>query len=201
MRVYSHFAVDSLANSYIVGERECGDAIVIDPAVFEETMLEFVEENGYFVRTILLTHCDETHLAGLVSILRIYEGASIYARVESVLGIPASEVVDGSTISTCGTNVEVIALPGHGRDSVAYRLGGFLFTGCALSAGETGAVPNPYAKANLLDDIQQRIFSLPDQTVVFPFYGPPTTVGVERSSLPMQSPPELRTPTDLATPP
>lgn len=188
MRVFSHYAVDSLANSYIIGKIDGNDAIVIDPAVFDETMLEMIEHNGYFVRSILLTHSAENHLGGLRSILRIYDSPTIYAGVPRVLDMATTEVEDGMSIDICGMNVGVVALPGHGRDSVAYRVNGFLFTGIALTAGETGAVPNRYAKAILLADVQDRIFTLPDETVLFPFYGPPTTIGVERYSIAMENP-------------
>jgi len=72
-----------------------------------------------------------------------------------------------------------------GRDSVAYLVGGFLFTGIALTAGEYGKVANPYARAILLQQIRERVFSLPTETVILPFYGPPSTVAAEEATLPM----------------
>ena len=94
-------------------------------------------------------------------------------------------------MDACGTTVEVIGLPGQGRDCIAYLVGGFLFCGTALSAGEFGSVSNPYAKAILITSIAESVLSLPPETVILPFYGPPTTVAVERRSLPTEDPTEL----------
>lgn len=185
MRLFSHFSFDTLSNTYVVGPDGGGDALLVDPASFDVPLLEIVEGHGYYVRHVLLTHYDESHLAGLRTLRRIYD-CSVYAAHATVLGELAITVSHGDRFSLCCGPIEVITLPGHSSDSVAYFTNGLLFTGTAMSAAEYGSVGNPYAKAILLANIRERVLTLPDETVVFPFYGPPSTVLVEKDTFPTQ---------------
>ena len=187
MRVYSHFAVNTLSNTYLVG-LPSRRAILIDPGAFDGELLELIEHHSYTVTCILLTHSDEQHLAGLRTIMRVYSDVRICAAMPGVMDLTAIPVTAGEAMDVCGSTVDVIGLPGYGRDCIAYLIGGFLFCGLALSAGELGSVSNPYAKALLMENIAESIFTLPDETVILPFYGPPTTVGVERQTLPTEDP-------------
>lgn len=190
MRLYSLFSVETLSNTYLIGPDDGGDAILFDPASFDVSMLELVEGFGYYVRSVLLTHVDESHLAGLRTLRRIYD-CTVYAAHANVLDAPVVSVSDGDHLELCNDPVRVITLPGHGSDSVAYYTGGFLFTGNAMSAGEYGPVLNPYAKALLFANIRDRILTLPDATVLLPFTGPPSTVELEKQTFPMQDPTKL----------
>lgn len=187
MRLYSYFSFDTLSNSYLIGPEDGGDAVLFDPATFDVPLLELVESQGYYIRSVVLTHCDENHIAGLRTIRRVYD-CTVYAAHPMVLGEPTVTVAHGEVLEICCEPVRAIALPGHGSDSLAYYAGGFLFTGAALSAAEFGTVPNPYAKAILRADVRDRILTLPEETIVLPFVGPPSTVGLERSTLPMDDP-------------
>lgn len=189
MRVYSHFAVNTLSNTYLVG-LPSGRAILIDPAVFDGGMLELMEHHSYRVTCILLTHSNEDHLAGLRTIMRVYADVRICAAMPNIMNLTAIPVTAGETLDICESSVKVIGMPGYGRDCLAFLIGGFLFSGPALSAGELGAVSNSYAKAILLANVAESIFTLPDETVILPFYGPPTTVAVERRTLPTEDPQE-----------
>ncbi len=187
MRVYSHFALNTLSNTYLVG-LPSGRAILIDPAAFDGGLLELIEHHSYRVTCILLTHSNEEHLAGLRTIMRVYTNVRICAAMPSVMDLTAIPVTAGETLDICDSSVKVIGMPGYGRDCVAFLIGGFLFSGPALSAGEPGAVPNSYAKSILLANIAESIFTLPEETVILPFYGPPTTVAVEGRTLPTEDP-------------
>lgn len=182
MRLFSHYAYKTLANTYLIGPDEPGNAILVDPSVFDVEMLELVESHGYNVHGVLLTHCDESHLNGLRTIRRVYD-CEVFAARSSVLGESVTPVSNGDVLDICCEPIHVIGLPGYGRDSVAYLVADFLFAGVALSAGEPGAVSNSYARAALLDNIGERVLTLADHTVMLPFYGPPSTVRVEKRTL------------------
>ena len=190
MRVYSHFSVNTLSNTYLVALRS-RTAILIDPSSFDAELLELIEHHRYDVCCILLTHADDHHLQGLHAIKRVYTGTEIFSAVPRVLDYPATRVAAGESIAVGEKSISTIGLPGHGSDRIAFLIGGFLFCGPALSAGELGTVSNPYAKAILLANIADTVFALPDETVILPYYGPPTTVGVERVTLPTEDPTEL----------
>ncbi len=186
MNLYSHYSFDTLSNSYLLGPRAGGDAILFDPATFDVPLLDLVEKQHYYVRHVVLTHCDDARLDGLRTLRRIYD-CTVYAAHATVLGSPAIAVSHGEVLDLCCSPIEVIAMPGMGSDSVAYHMAGFVFTGTAMSAAEYGSVPNPYAKALLLAGIRDRILTLPEETVILPCHGPPSTVAVERRTFPMEA--------------
>lgn len=188
MRLYSHFAFSTLSNTYLIGAPEGGDAVLFDPATFDVPLLELVEGMGYYVRSVVLTHVDEKHLEGLRTIRRVYE-CTVYAGHAEVLDAPTVAVADGDELQICSEPVRAIALPGHGSDSIAYHVGGFLFCGTAMSAGEYGPVTNPYARALLFANIRDRVLTLPDETVILPFRGPPSTIALEKQTFPQDEPP------------
>jgi len=190
VRLYSHYSYQTLSNCYLVGPDEPGDAVLIDPSVFDVDLLGLIESHKFYVKTVLLTHTDEEHLAGLKAIRRVYD-CSIYAARSSVMGFDAHPVTHGEELHVCCAPIEVIGLPGHARDSMAYYVAGLLFTGVAMSAAECGTTANAFARAVLLQNIQERVLSLPKTAVVLPFYGPPSTIGVERQTFAMQDPDDL----------
>lgn len=185
MRLYTHYAVETLSNAYLIGPDTGGDAVLIDPAMFDVPLLELVEGMGYYVRHVVLTHCNEARLDGLRTLRRVYDCA-VYAAHATVLERPAVQVADGDVLDICCKPMTVIAMPGNGSDSVAYAVGGYVFAGTALSAGESGEVATPYARALLLGGIRDRILSLPDDTVILPCHGPPSTVALEKRTFPIE---------------
>jgi glyoxylase-like metal-dependent hydrolase (beta-lactamase superfamily II) len=185
--LFSHYSYQTLSNCYLIGPDEPGDAVLVDPSVFDVDLLGLIESHKFYVKTVLLTHTDEQHLAGLKTIRRVYD-CNIYAARSSVMGFDANPVTHDEVLNVCCAPIEVIGLPGHARDSVAYYVAGLLFTGVAMSAAECGTTANAFARAVLLQNIGERILSLPETTVVLPFYGPPSTIGVERRTFPMKDP-------------
>lgn len=190
MQVFSHFAVDTLSNTYLIGIGS-GKAMLVDPGAFDADLLELIEHQSYTIAGVLLTHADTDHLSGLRTLCRVYSDMNIRTAMPEVIGYGATAVHGGETLNLSGAAAEVISLPGQGRDCVAYLINGFLFCGTALSAGELGRVSNPYAKAILMASIAESVLTLPKETVILPFYGPPTTVEAESHSLPMEDPLEL----------
>jgi glyoxylase-like metal-dependent hydrolase (beta-lactamase superfamily II) len=192
MRLYSHFAVDTLTNTYLVGPDGGGDAVLIDPSSFDGQLLELIERSRYYVRNVLLTHSNEEHLSGLRALRRVYD-CTIYSASERVLGFTTQRVSDNEVLDVCCGDVRAISLPGHGTGSIAYYGSGFLFSGEAMSAAECGAVLNPYAKAVLLTNVTEKVLTLPDETVILPSVGPPSTVRLERDTFPMEDPTQIST--------
>ena len=182
VRVYSHYCYNTLSNCYLVGPDGPGDAILVDPSCFDTALLSLAERHGYTIRHVFFTHCDDSHIDGVRVLRKIYD-CTVYAAMPTVLDVPAHRVDHADRIALEVGAVDVIGLPGYGRDAMAYLLNGFLFSGIALTAGEPGSVPNASALAVLVTHIEDRVMSLPDWTVILPFWGPPSTVALERTTL------------------
>ena len=56
MKLFFHFSVSGFSNTYLLGKEDQGDAIIVDPGVMNVPLLNMIEGNGYYVRSILVTH-------------------------------------------------------------------------------------------------------------------------------------------------
>ncbi len=176
-RVY--FSVIHFSNCYVLGPREGGEAVLIDPGIFDEGLLELIEEHGFYVRHVLITHNHRSHVNGVKTLLKIYD-ALTYSLDPQLLDFPAERIHGQSRLELGRFQVEVLETPGHSNDSVCYRVGRMLFTGDTLSAGSVGETATSYERALLLSSIRNRILRLPGEHFVFPGHGPPTTLSAER---------------------
>jgi hydroxyacylglutathione hydrolase len=103
---------------------------------------------------------------------------------------PAGYLSDGEILTSAGVDLEVIAVPGHSAGGVAFysKENGVVFTGDALFAGSIGRSDLPGGNhQQLLDNIRNRLFTLPPETVVYAGHGPETTIGEEIRSNPFFS--------------
>jgi glyoxylase-like metal-dependent hydrolase (beta-lactamase superfamily II) len=175
----SLFSRVGFSNTYLIGPDSGGDAVLVDPGVFDAPLLEAVEKNLLYVRSILITHAHNAHINGIRSLLKVYD-AEIYANQPSVLDFPAHRVQEGNVLPLGGLSVRVIETPGHSIDSLCFLVGHVVFTGDTLSAGNVGTTRDGYARGLLLESVRRKLLSLGDEVLLFPGHGPPTKVGIEK---------------------
>jgi hydroxyacylglutathione hydrolase len=179
MKLYHHYSLYGFSNSYLVGNDETKEALIVDPAEMDVSILGQIEKNGYSLRTVLVTHNHPHHVRGLKTLLKIYD-ATVFAVNAQVLGYACRPVCDGESFTTCGFAVDAFSVPGHSPDSVAYRIDRLLFTGDALHAGLIGRTLSTYNASTLVDRLRDRILDKADECLVLPGHGPPSTLGTER---------------------
>ncbi|HUI69104.1 MAG TPA: MBL fold metallo-hydrolase [Spirochaetia bacterium] len=179
MKFFSIFSSAGFSNTYLIGPDTGGDAILVDPGLFDAGLLQAIESNKLFVRWILVTHAHNAHVNGIRSLLKVYD-ASIFANQPSILDFPARHIEDGNRLSLGSFRVKVIETPGHSIDSVSYLLDHMLFTGDLLSAGSIGNTRDGYARGLLLKTVRRKLLPLGDEVLIFPGHGPPSKIGIER---------------------
>lgn len=192
LRLLSHYSVSTFSNVYILACERSREAAIIDPARFEAPLLEFIESNGFALTHVLMTRPDESHEQGVRTLRRIYD-LQIHAGIPKLEGSETTVAVEGTTIALGDREITTIALPAHSQDARAYICGHLLFCGTVLSAGGIAPGYPGYSGVLLREMIQERLLSLPPETVVLPREGPPTTIGLERYTNP-----ELRAAADGA---
>jgi hydroxyacylglutathione hydrolase len=192
-------------NCYVLrAERGAPEAVVIDPGGDAAELRLQLARSGARCAAIFVTHADADHVAGLADLAE-GTGAPVYAPPRELM--PAerasgwlavrdyaidTEVTGGETLDVAGITFEVIAIPGHSPDHVAFHADGCLFSGDLVFAGSVGRVDLAGGDWDaLLASARALIERYPPETTVYPGHGPPTTLGAERDRNPFLA--ELRT--------
>jgi glyoxylase-like metal-dependent hydrolase (beta-lactamase superfamily II) len=126
---------------------------------------------------------DLGHVTGAPVLLNPAE-AEVWALTHD--SAPDGELVDGAELAVAGTTLRVIATPGHSPGGVCLYAPdlGVLFTGDTLFNGGPGATGRSFSDRDLLvSSIRERLFTLPDDTVVHTGHGDDTTLGAERANV------------------
>ncbi|MDR2397831.1 MAG: MBL fold metallo-hydrolase [Spirochaetaceae bacterium] len=187
MKLFFHYCPISFSNCYILGA-DMGqeapvsgepEAVLIDPGYMDVGIINFIEDNGYYLRAVLITHDHKNHIRGLKTLLRIYD-ADIYAVNQIVLDYKTILVRDRDICRVGPFTFEVISVPGHSPDSAVFKINNLLFTGDALSAGLVGRTASRYGAATQMTALQNKIFSLPGDFTILPGHGPPSSLDAER---------------------
>ncbi len=170
--------------TYLVADGEQGDAVVIDPSYGIDAVLKAIDERGVKVRYVLNTHSHPDHIAGNEDV-RQRTGAKVVAH-KAVPFPPDVRVDDGDAIEAGRLKFQVLATPGHSKDSVLYVFEGHVATGDTLFVGECGRTDLPGGDpSEMYDSLFERVVKLDDGLIVLPGhdYGvtPTSTIGREKA--------------------
>lgn len=191
---------------YILGCEKTKECAVVDPGGNETQILDQVKQLGFTVKYIIATHGHADHVCGNRT-LKEQTGALIimhqadedfFGQEEvkqffSVLGLehspPADIIVnEGDVIEIGEEKIQVIHTPGHTPGGMCLYNEPDLFTGDTLFAGGIGRTDFPGGEhKQLMDSINQKLFSLPAETVVWPghgYGGSSSTIGEEKQGNP-----------------
>jgi hydroxyacylglutathione hydrolase len=195
-------------NSYIVWLDGRTDAVVVDPGLEPETILRCLNENGLSVTAILNTHGHADHIAGNRALKEAYPSAPLIIGesdaemlADAVLNLsaffgtpltsPAADrlVKEGEVLNLAGLELEVREIPGHSPGHVVFVTRGLnpvvVLGGDVLFRGGIGRYDFPGGDGEaLVSGIRKKLFTLPDDTVVYPGHGPVTTTGHEKRTNP-----------------
>jgi glyoxylase-like metal-dependent hydrolase (beta-lactamase superfamily II) len=186
------FAVGMLGtNCYAVGDKDSGEAVVIDPGFDTESeaqrILDEIERNGLQIKYIINTHGHPDHNGGN-HILKNRSQAPILiheADAPMLRGTPADRRLrEGDIIKVGSVKLRVIHTPGHSPGSIALLAEDCVFSGDTLFVGSIGRYDLPGASLEELVNSLKKLLTLPDHVKVCPGHGPVTTIGEERRSNP-----------------
>ena len=190
-------------NCYLVADPASRDAAVVDPgedaALFEARL----RHEGWTARAIWLTHAHVDHVAGVGRLAaatgapihlhpadrplydRFPAQAAMFGLAADPLPAPTAALADGGRVAVGACSFDVLHTPGHTPGGVTLAGHGMAFVGDALFAGSIGRSDLPGGDGEaLLDSIRDKLFALPDGTVVYSGHGPATTIGEEKRTNP-----------------
>lgn len=193
-----HFAqgdqfADQMRNFvYLLGDREKGEAVVIDPAYDIDGILGIVEADGMRLTGALCTHYHADHIGGSIFGFEIQGVQELLEKVDIPLHVQRDEAefvckdrhisdanlvqhVGGDVVMVGDIPIELIHTPGHTPGSQCFMLDGALLSGDTLFLDGCGRTDLPGGDAAALDrSINQTLARVPDDSVLFPghWYAP-----------------------------
>jgi len=195
------------ANCTLLGERDSGEGVVIDPGAEPELILERIRKSGLRIRMILHTHAHMDHAGATAGLARalpegtpialhpgdlpLYEGlkeqGALFGLEVENPPPPSLLLEDRQILDLGGMKIEVRHTPGHSPGSVCFLCedAGLVVVGDVLFAGSIGRTDLWGGSFEILEhSIRQRLYTLDDATRVICGHGPETTIGREKNSNP-----------------
>jgi glyoxylase-like metal-dependent hydrolase (beta-lactamase superfamily II) len=171
--------------AYLIGDRETGEAVVVDPAYAAGDLLDALESDGMRLSGVLVTHHHPDHVGGsmmgfeLKGLAELLERVSVPVHVNThealwvsrVTGIPMSDLtthVHGDTVEVGDIEIELLHTPGHTPGSQCFLLDGRLVAGDTLFLDGCGRTDFPGGDVDEMYRSLQQLAALSGDPTVFP---------------------------------
>ncbi len=188
-------------NCYVLRTTESAkDCLIIDTGLQADRLVRFLKQHDLNPVAVVLTHGHPDHAAG-VAILResfpdikvcIHKNdADMLTEAQSDFGLlvggvsgtePADLILEEEVIEHAGIKLQVLHTPGHTSGGICLysEQEGIVFTDDTLFADSVGRTDLGGNMTQLLKSIREKLFTLPDDTKVYPGHGPTTTIAHEK---------------------
>lgn len=169
-------------NVFVLECPETHNALLIDCCFEPEQILDGAK--GANIVAIVQTHGHMDHVQALPE-LKERLGVPVHAHPGDDYPIPIDvEVSDGDEIAFGNRSAAVLHTPGHTPGGICLLAGKHLVSGDTLFPGGPGNTWDDAKKfAQIIEMVETKLFTLPDETIVYPGHGADTTIGAERPRL------------------
>jgi hydroxyacylglutathione hydrolase len=169
--LFRQFVDDDLGcASYLIGDEESGEAVVVDPAYAIEQYVAEAERNGVRIVRVLETHTHADHVSGHGR-LALDHGVRVTIHPLAEPEYEFDAVEDGQEVAIGSVRIRVLHTPGHRPEHCCYLVDGRLLTGDSLLVGDAArpdlAVEAREGAEGLFGSLQ-KLAALPEETQVFP---------------------------------
>ncbi len=171
--------------AYLIGDRQTGDCVVVDPAYAAGDLLDALEADGLHLSGVLVTHHHPDHVGGsmmgfeLKGLAELMERVSVPVHVNSqealfvsrTTGIAMGDLTThehGDKVSVGDIDIELLHTPGHTPGSQCFLLDGRLVAGDTLFLEGCGRTDFPGGDSDEIFRSLQKIAQLPGDPTVFP---------------------------------
>jgi glyoxylase-like metal-dependent hydrolase (beta-lactamase superfamily II) len=171
--------------AYLIGDRDTGDCVVVDPAYAANDLLDILENDGMHLSGVLVSHHHPDHVGGsmmgfeLKGLAELLERVSVPVHVNNneaewvsrITGIPLSELTGhdhGDKVDVGAVEIELLHTPGHTPGSQCFLLDGKLVAGDTLFLEGCGRTDFPGGNVDDMFRSLQALAGLPGDPTVFP---------------------------------
>jgi len=170
-------------NVYLIKDTASGDALLIDAADNPDAIVQFAGDTN--VVGVFTTHGHGDHHQAVPSVpISLEAPFMLHPLDQSMAGKDIDVAITTGPLAIGETVATITHTPGHTPGSVCLSLPGVVFTGDTLFPGGPGATRFGHSSfTTIIESLETELFSLPDETIVFPGHGASTTIGTERPQL------------------
>jgi glyoxylase-like metal-dependent hydrolase (beta-lactamase superfamily II) len=180
IRIEKHELGPFGTNSYLLICQKTGDSVIVDAPGDADKVLKRLE--GTHPKYILMTHNHMDHVGALAD-LKSALNVPLAAHAEDSGGLPVRPeqfLNDGDTISFGENQLSVLHTPGHTPGSLCFLTGSYLISGDTIFPGGPGKTWSPDDFKKIIESLTNKIFTLPDETQLYPGHGDSTIVKKEK---------------------
>lgn len=187
-------------NCYIVVDESNQHCLVVDPGGEGERLVALLKEKGLQPEAVILTHGHGDHIGGVQAVVDAFK-VPVYINkgdeefltnsnlnLSGAIGQPVKVTGDirfikeDDVIRLGEYSFKVIETPGHTPGGVCFYGEGMVLAGDSLFLESIGRTDFPGSSyEDLIDSVRHKLFTLPEETVVYPGHGPETTIGHEKT--------------------
>lgn len=171
---------------YLIGDRESGEAVVIDPAYNVNDIVDIAGADNMTITGVLATHYHADHMGGdifgnhLPGVRELLDIVDVPVHIQA----PEAEYVykttelttdqlvlhaDRDIVKAGGIDIELLHTPGHTPGSQCFMVDGHLIAGDTLFIDGCGRTDLPGGNAQVLfETLHKRLAEVPDEAVLFP---------------------------------
>ncbi len=188
-------------NTYVLKDNFSKEAVIIDLGGSFGSIKSALDKDKYKIKYILNTHGHFDHIAGEIEVQKNYPDIPIlinkndfhhFNRLEDELKMwgyniktdplkPTGYIDENSNLAIGNNKINIFETPGHSKGSLSFYIDNKLFSGDALfymSIGRTDLAGGNYN--TLIASIKEKLFPLPENTIVYPGHGQNTTIFNEK---------------------
>lgn len=195
-------------NTFVIRKKSRNDCLIVDPGLEPQRTIDFLDKNDLTPAALLITHGHSDHIGGNQALKQRWPDCPVVIgrgdaakltdpqlNLSAAFGVelvsPPADVTldDGQVYEAAGFKLNVLEIPGHSPGHVVYHWADnspqIVLVGDVIFDGSIGRTDFPDGSfEDLKNGIHQKLFTLPDDTILYPGHGSSTTVGKEKMTNP-----------------